>query len=159
MDKETLVISIIVVLCIGAAVVTYGITNNDNPVFSNLTNMGSNSAGNSAGNHSVATNNTTNLNSSSHGVNGSNGAGSGASTSDSSSSSNNGGSGSNGGSNSGSGSGEYSDWQEDYDTGAVDEDGNPIYRSVVSTSGGENPAGVYEYYWSAAGPISEERIG
>lgn len=159
MDKETLVISIIIVLCIGAAVVTYGITNNDNPVFSNLANMGPNSAGNSVGNHSATTNNTTNLNSSSHGVNGSNGANSGASTSDSSSSSNNGGSGSNGGSNSGSGSGGYSDWQEDYDTGTVDEDGNPIYRSVVSTSGGENPAGVYEYYWSAAGPISEERIG
>ena len=50
-----------------------------------------------------------------------------------------------------------------YDTSTIkisfDADGNPIYRTVSSTSGGENPAGIYETYWSAAGPISEERIG
>ena len=53
----------------------------------------------------------------------------------------------------------YEDWQKDYDTGMVDEDGNPIYRSVVSTSGGQNDPGVYESYWSENGPINETKIG
>ena len=152
MDKETLVISIIIVVCIGAAVAAYGITNSDNPVFSNLTGMGPNNAGHGT-NHTAVTNNTTHSGSG----NGSagNGADSGSSTSDSGSNSDN----SESGSGSGSNSGGYGDWQEDYETGTFDEDGNPIYRSVVSTSGGENPAGIYETYWSAAGPLSEERIG
>lgn len=54
---------------------------------------------------------------------------------------------------------EYDDWQKDYETGEYDEDGNPIYRSEFSTSGGQYEPGVYEAYWSANGPISEERIG
>lgn len=54
---------------------------------------------------------------------------------------------------------EYDDWQEDYETGEYDENGNPIYRSVFSTSGGQYDPGVYESYWSSSGPISEERIG
>lgn len=54
---------------------------------------------------------------------------------------------------------EYDDWQEDYETGEYDENGNPIYRSVFSTSGGQYNPGVYESYWSSSGPISEERIG
>ena len=53
----------------------------------------------------------------------------------------------------------YSDWQEDYETGRYDEDGNPIYRSIMSTSGGQYEPGIYESYWSANGPISERRIG
>lgn len=53
----------------------------------------------------------------------------------------------------------YDDWQKDYETGEYDEDGNPIYRSVISTSGGQSEPGIYESYWSANGPISEERIG
>ncbi len=53
----------------------------------------------------------------------------------------------------------YDDWQKDYDTGTFDEDGNPIYRSVFSTSGGQYEPGIYEAYWSANGPISERRIG
>ena len=53
----------------------------------------------------------------------------------------------------------YDDWQKDYETGEYDEDGNPIYRSVISTSGGQSAPGIYEAYWSANGPISEERIG
>ena len=53
----------------------------------------------------------------------------------------------------------YSDWQEDYETGQFDEDGNPIYRSIMSTSGGQYEPGIYECYWSANGPISERRIG
>ena len=54
---------------------------------------------------------------------------------------------------------EYDDWQEDYETGEYDEHGNPIYRSVFSTSGGQYNPGIYESYWSSSGPISEERIG
>lgn len=53
----------------------------------------------------------------------------------------------------------YDDWQKDYETGEYDEDGNPIYRSVMSTSGGQYEPGIYESYWSANGPISERRIG
>ena len=53
----------------------------------------------------------------------------------------------------------YDDWQKDYETGLYDEDGNPIYRSVISTSGGQYDPGIYECYWSANGPINETRIG
>lgn len=53
----------------------------------------------------------------------------------------------------------YDDWQRDYETGLYDEDGNPIYRSVFSTSGGQYDPGIYEAYWSANGPINETRIG
>ena len=54
---------------------------------------------------------------------------------------------------------QYDDWQEDYETGEYDSDGNPIYRSVYSTSGGQSEPGIYEEYWSANGPISAQRIG
>ena len=53
----------------------------------------------------------------------------------------------------------YGDWQKDYETGEYDEFGDPIYRSVMSTSGGQYDPGIYESYWSANGPISERRIG
>ncbi len=53
----------------------------------------------------------------------------------------------------------YDDWQKDYETGEYDEYGSPIYRSVISTSGGQNETGIYEAYWSENGPISEKRIG
>ena len=53
----------------------------------------------------------------------------------------------------------YDDWQKNYETGLFDEDGNPIYRSVISTSGGQYEPGIYEAYWSANGPINETRIG
>lgn len=53
----------------------------------------------------------------------------------------------------------YDDWQKDYETGEYDDDGNPIYRSVSSTSGGQSEPGIYETYWSASGPISTNRIG
>lgn len=54
---------------------------------------------------------------------------------------------------------QYDDWQKDYETGEYDEFGSPIYRSVISTSGGQYEPGIYEAYWSENGPISEERIG
>ena len=53
----------------------------------------------------------------------------------------------------------YDDWQKDYETGLYDEYGDPIYRSVFSTSGGQYDPGIYEAYWSANGPINETRIG
>ena len=56
-------------------------------------------------------------------------------------------------------SSEYDDWQKDYETGMVDEDGNPIYKSVISTSGGQLEPGIYETYWSANGPINQTKIG
>ena len=53
----------------------------------------------------------------------------------------------------------YDDWQKDYETGLYDEYGDPIYRSVFSTSGGQYEPGIYESYWSSNGPINETRIG
>ena len=53
----------------------------------------------------------------------------------------------------------YDDWQKDYETGLYDEYGDPIYRSVFSTSGGQYEPGIYEAYWSSNGPINETRIG
>ena len=53
----------------------------------------------------------------------------------------------------------YDDWQKNYETGEYDEFGSPIYRSVISTSGGQHSPGIYEAYWSENGPISEEKIG
>ena len=114
MEKSNIIISIIIVLCIAAAVAAYGITNSDNPVFSNLTSMGSNNAGHGPGNH-TATNSSshaTTHGSSDSGSSDSGSSGSGSDTSgsasrDASSSGSNSGSGNgngNGGSDSNSGS-------------------------------------------------------
>ena len=103
MDKANIIISIIVVLCIAAAVAAYGITNSDNPIFSDLSSMGANDDGNGLGNNSTLTNGT---NSSTAIANGgssvSSGSGSSSSSSGSSSGSHSGSSSS--GSSSGSGS-------------------------------------------------------
>jgi hypothetical protein len=57
MDKSNIIISIIIVLCIAAAVTAYGITNSDNPLFSNLSSMGaSDNAGNGIGNNTTLSN-------------------------------------------------------------------------------------------------------
>ena len=53
MDKANIIISIIIVLCIAAAVTAYGITNTDNPIFSNLSSMGANNAGHGIGNNTT----------------------------------------------------------------------------------------------------------
>lgn len=98
MDKANIIISIIVVLCIAAAVAAYGITNSDSPIFSDLSSMSaSNDAGSGVGNISSLNNGT----GSSVATTSSSSGSSGSSSSGSSSS---GGSGS-GGSGSGSGSG------------------------------------------------------
>lgn len=57
MDKANIIISIIVVLCIAAAVTAYGITNSDNPIFSDLSSMGANdNTGNGLGNNTTLNN-------------------------------------------------------------------------------------------------------
>lgn len=101
MNKSNIIISIIIVICIAAGVAAYGITNSENPVFSNLNSVdsGSGDSGNGIGN------NTTHHDSqstNSHGSgNGGTGTGSGSGVSSGSGS----GSSSSSGSGSGSGSG------------------------------------------------------
>ena len=57
MDKANIIISIIVVLCIAAAVAAYGITNSNKPIFSDLSSMGANdNNANGIGNASNLTN-------------------------------------------------------------------------------------------------------
>ena len=103
MDKANLIISIIVVLCIAAAVAAYGIINNQDAVFSDLASMnsGSGNGGNGIGNNT--THNGTSTSSSGSGSSGSSSGGNGAS-SGSGSGSSSGGSGSGSGSGSGGGS-------------------------------------------------------
>ena len=52
MDKSNIIISIIIVLCVAAAVAAYGITNSDNPIFSYLSSM-SGKTGNGLGNNTT----------------------------------------------------------------------------------------------------------
>ena len=114
LDKANIIISIIIVLCIAAAVTAYGITNSDNPIFSDLSSMGANDdTGNGIGNTTSLDNGsssvaTTGSSSSSTGSgSGSSGSSSGSSSSGSSSSgtsSSSGSSSSSSGSGSGSGS-------------------------------------------------------
>ncbi|MGX8694410.1 MAG: endoglucanase [Methanobrevibacter sp.] len=54
MDKENIIISIIIVLCIAAAVAAYGITNSNNPIFSDLSSM----AGGDSSDHGLGNNST-----------------------------------------------------------------------------------------------------
>ena len=94
-------------------------------------------------------------------VAGSSSSGSSGSSSGSGSSSSSGSSGSSSGSGSSGSSSHvtYEDYQRDYETDLVDSEGNPIYLSIVSTSGGEMDPGIYQVYWSALGPINQTRIG
>ncbi len=112
LEKSNIIISIIIVICIAAGVAAYGITNSENPVFSNLGSVdsGSGDSGDGVGNNTTHT--STNVDSQGSGSSGS-GSGSGSSVSSgsghSSSGSNSGGSGSGSGhSSSGSNSGSSS---------------------------------------------------
>lgn len=58
----------------------------------------------------------------------------------------------------GSSQSEYEDYQHDFSTDKVDSEGNPIYRSIVSTSGGQMDPGIYEVYWSKLGVFNHTRI-
>ena len=98
MDKANIIISIIIVLCIAAAVAAYGITNSDNPIFSDLSSMGANDdTGNGIGNNNITQPSSVATTSGSSGSTES-GSGSGSSSGSSSSSSSSSGSSSNGGS-------------------------------------------------------------
>ena len=103
MDKSNLIISIIVVLCIAAAVAAYGIINNLDAVFSDLASMNSGygNGGNGIGDNTTQLGTSTSSDGSGSGgsSSGGNGAGSGSGSGSSS-----GGSGSGSGSGSGGGS-------------------------------------------------------
>ena len=107
MDKANLIISIIIVLCIATAVAAYGIINNDNPIFSELPNMGSDDggSGNGVGNNTTHGNSTSSGSSSSSSGSASSSSSSSGSASSSSSSSGSASSSSGSSSRSGSGSG------------------------------------------------------
>ncbi len=107
MDKANIIISIIIVLCIAAAVTAYGITNSENPIFSDLSSMGANDdAGDGLGNNTTISNNGSSVatTSPSSSVSSDTGSGSGASSGSSSSGSSSSGSSSSGSSSSSSGS-------------------------------------------------------
>ena len=105
MDKANIIISIIVVLCIAAAVTAYGITNSDNPIFSDLSSMGANdNTGNGLGNNTTLNNNSGSSVATTDGSSSSADSGSGSSDSYSSGSSSSGSSGSSSSSSSGSSS-------------------------------------------------------
>lgn len=53
---------------------------------------------------------------------------------------------------------EYEDYQIDRQTGMFDSEGNPIYLSIVSTSGGQMEPGVYEVYWSKLKVFNHTKI-
>ena len=122
LDKANIIISIIIVLCIAAAVAAYGITNSDNPIFSDLSSMGANdNTGNGIGNNTTVGNNTGSSVATTSGSSGSTGSGSsdsgsssGSSSSGSSSSGSSSGSSSSGSSSSSSDSGSSSSTQLSY---------------------------------------------
>ena len=150
MDKANIIISIIIVLCIAAAVAAYGITNSDNPIFSNLAGMGtSDDTGDGIGNNTTLGNGTgsvsTNANSENGGSTGSSSSGSSGGSSSSSGSSSSGGSSSGGSGSGGSGSGSHT--RLSYSTAqsiannAVGEPG--YYAESVSYSNGYWYATIY----------------
>ena len=105
MDKANIIISIIIVLCIAAAVAAYGITNSNNPIFSDLSSMGANDnddngLGNITANNQSSVATTTGSTGSADSGSGSGSTSSGSSSGSSSSSSNSGSSSNGGGSNS-----------------------------------------------------------
>ena len=105
MDKANIIISIIIVLCIAAAVAAYGITNSDNPIFSDLSSMGANDdTDDGLGNNTTDENNGTEITASPSSSGGIASGGSGSVNSGGSSSGSSSSSGSNGGSSYNSGS-------------------------------------------------------
>ena len=130
MDKENIIISIIIVLCIAAAVAAYGITNSNNPIFSDLSSMaGGDSSGHGLGNNSTSK---TGSGSSVATTTGSGGSGTGS-----------GGSGSgSGGSGSGSGGGQYQGTRLSYSQAFN------IASGAISVEGAHLGNGYYtQGYW------------
>ena len=52
----------------------------------------------------------------------------------------------------------YEDYQIDQETGMFDSEENPIYLSIVSTSGGQMSPGIYEVYWSKLKVFNHTKI-
>ena len=167
MDKANIIISIIIVLCIAAAVAAYGITNSDSPIFSGLSSMSANDHGNGLGNNTTHGNGTGSSVATTHGSagssdsgssSGSSGAGSGVATSSGSSnggsSSSGSGSSSSGGSSSSSSSSSthlsYSSAQSIANS-AVGEPG--CYAGSVYYSGGYWYATIYDQDGNAVDSI------
>ena len=166
LDKANIIISIIIVLCIAAAVAAYGITNSDSPIFSGLSSMSANDHGNGLGNNtthgngtgsSVATTQGSAGSSNSGSSSGSSGAGSGVATSSGSSnggsSSSGSGSSSSGGSSSSSSSSTHLSYSsaQSIANSAVGEPG--CYAGSVYYSGGYWYATIYDQDGNAVDSI------
>jgi len=108
LDKSNIIISIIIVLCVAAAVAAYGITNSDNPIFSGLSSIPSDSnVGDGIGNTTPGNNSNSPISADTSGgssAGSSSGSGTGSGSGSGSGSGTGGGSGS-GGAGSGSGGG------------------------------------------------------
>ena len=126
MDKANIIISIIIVLCIAAAVAAYGLTNTNNPIFSDLSSMGANNpSDNGLGNNTAVTNGSSTP-----------------TTTTSSGSSTGSGSGSSGSSSSGSGSGSSSSTKLSYSTAKA------IASDAIAEEGCYAGSGYYSNgYW------------
>lgn len=130
MDKANIIISIIVVLCIAAAVTAYGITNSDNPIFSDLSSMGANdNTGNGLGNNTTLNNNSGSSVATTDGSSSSADSGSGSSDSYSSGSSS---SGSSSGSSSSSSSGSSSSSDSGSDSGSSTQMSYSTAKSIAN---------------------------
>nr|WP_295163144.1 endoglucanase [uncultured Methanobrevibacter sp.] len=129
MDKANIIISIIIVLCIAAAVAAYGITNSDNPIFSDLSSMTANNGGNGLGNNTTA--------------------GNGSGHSPSSVATTNGGSGAGGASDGGASSGSSSSGSS-YDSGS--------YNGGNSNSGSDSGSSSGGMSYGTAQSIANSRI-
>ncbi|WP_407376854.1 endoglucanase [Methanobrevibacter sp.] len=165
MDKANVIISVIIVLCIAAAVAAYGLTNSNNPIFSDLSSMGANANGNGLGNNSTHANHNLSSVATTSGSNGGDsgaGAGTGYSDgsggysggSDSGSSSYDGGSSDSGSSDSGSGSSTHLSYSEAQSiaNSAVGEPG--CYAGGVYYSGGVWYATIYDENGNAVDSIT-----
>ena len=104
MEKANIIISIIIVLCIAAAVAAYGLTNTNSPIFSDLSSMGANNPSDNGLGNSTAVTNGSNSPATTTSSGSSTGSGSGSSSGSSSGTSSSSGSSSSGSSSSGSSS-------------------------------------------------------
>ena len=139
MEKSNIIISIIIVLCIAAAVAAYGITNSDNPIFSDLSSMQGKDTGHGLGNNSS--------------INKTNGSSSVASTAGSAGSSSSDSGYSDGGSSSGSDSSDYSS-----SSSSSSNSNSNSYSSDSSSSSSSGTSLSYSDAQSiAAGAVSEPR--
>ncbi|WP_458404469.1 endoglucanase [Methanobrevibacter sp.] len=150
MDKANVIISIIIVLCIAAAVAAYGITNSNNPIFSDLSSMNANNdAGNGLGNNTTAGNGSSVAVTNSAPSTVSSGSGSGSSGSSSSGSSSSSSSSSSGSSSSGSSSSDSSSSDSDSPSTSLSySDAKSIASGAIEEEGCYAGSGYYSGgYW------------